>query len=163
MYIDLATDLQPNISWWELTTTNHRKYLARNRIVPKAFEPAGRDLAQLLQFVRSNYDRPLIIHSGYRCEDLNTVIGGSNNSQHTKFEASDFRIVGVDLTKVWEWIWQDSGLAFGQLILEGWSVGRPSWIHMSLGAPYRSPDKCGQVMTFEAGKYKTIAKVKRGE
>ena len=55
---------------------------------------------------------------------------------------------GEDLRDVWEWIWKESGIEFGQLILEGWRDGEPSWIHLSLGEPYRPAHKCGQVMTW---------------
>lgn len=157
MTIDLDSHYARNFSYYEMTRTSHRAYLAENREVPESLEPASRDLACLMQAIRDGRGAPVSVHSAYRCEPLNTAIRGSKNSQHVRFEACDFHVVGQDLTEVWKWIWEESGLKWGQLILEGWAVGRPSWIHVSLGAPYREASRSQQVLTFEAGKYMRVA------
>ena len=61
-------------------------------------------------------------------------------------QAADFHVAGPGLTEAWERI-ADSGVDFGQLILEGWAAGEPSWIHLST-VGQRSPSRCGQVMTW---------------
>ena len=38
----------------------------------------------VLQPIRNHFMKPMIISSGYRCEELNTKIGGSKRSQHVK-------------------------------------------------------------------------------
>ena len=53
----------------------------------------------ILQPVRSHFDKPLIISSGFRCAQLCLEIGSSVNSQHTADNgaaAADFEIPGVD-------------------------------------------------------------------
>ena len=75
-----------------------------------------------------------------------------------RFEAADFHVKGVELTDVFNWIWKESGLNWGQLILEGWEVRKPTWIHISLGAPYRPKKTSQQVLKFEAGKYTSLVK-----
>jgi len=140
----------------EMCRTTHRKHQAGN-VPHDHLLQAGRDLcATILDPIRGHFGKPLIVHSGYRSGALNTAIGGSKSSQHCKFEAADFHVSGVDLRKVFDWIRLESGIKFGQLILEGWSVGQPTWIHVSLGAPYRPESKCGQVLIFEAGEYKRV-------
>jgi hypothetical protein len=140
----------PNFSWRELTITEHRGLIEENRRVPVAFQPAGTALAQMAQKVRDHFQSPVITHSAYRGEVLNTTIGGSKTSQHMRFEAIDFHVVGSSLRTVFDWIRKGSGIAFGQLILEGPdpAAGDASWIHLSLGHPYRAAERCGQVLFY---------------
>ena len=37
---------------------------------------------QRLEEIRSGYNKPIIISSGYRCEELNKLVGGVDNSLH---------------------------------------------------------------------------------
>ncbi len=141
--------LASNFTLSELTRTSHRRYLAENRKPPEEVVEALKDTAQMLQTIRDHYKSPVVVHSGYRCPALNSAVGGSTSSQHVAGAACDFHVVGVPLKEAWEWIWKKSDLKFGQLILEGWAAGEPSWIHLSLGVPYRSSHKCGQVLTWD--------------
>lgn len=43
-----------------------------------------------LESIRMFLNHPIKITSGYRCSELNAIVGGVLNSQHTKGEASDF-------------------------------------------------------------------------
>lgn len=45
----------------------------------------------ILDMVRTYIGKPIIINSGYRCEKLNEIVGGVQNSMHTKGLAADFR------------------------------------------------------------------------
>ena len=88
----------------------------------------------ILQPVRSHYDKPLIISSGFRCAQLCLEIGSSVNSQHVADNgaaAADFEIPGVDNRELAHWI--RSELEFDQLILEFYRDNEPSsgWIHCS--------------------------------
>lgn len=48
----------------------------------------------LLDPIRDKFATPMIITSGYRCERLNALVGGVDNSQHMKGEAVDFCFAG---------------------------------------------------------------------
>lgn len=48
----------------------------------------------LLDPIREKFAVPMIITSGYRCERLNKLVGGVDNSQHMKGEAVDFCFAG---------------------------------------------------------------------
>ena len=87
--------------------------------------------ANILQPVRSHFDKPLIISSGFRCAELCIAIGSSINSQHAKGEASDFEIWGTSNEELATWI--KSELEYDQLILEFWSEDNPNsgWVHCS--------------------------------
>lgn len=53
-------------------------------------------LSEQLQKIRNHFGKPLHITSGYRCEKHNATIGGTANSRHTKGQAADFYISGVE-------------------------------------------------------------------
>ena len=166
-FIDLREPIPraPNFSYSELTFTTHRLFLHENRRVPQAFQPAAIALAaNLAQPIRAYHERPLIVHSGYRCPALNQAIGGSSSSQHMKFEAIDFHVVGVPLQKTFDWIWRKSGMMWGQLILEGWNPdqGDVSWIHLSLGHPDRAEERSMQVLTYSIQKARQRRDLSRG-
>jgi len=65
-------------------------------------------------------------------------------------------VVGVKCDVIVEWISTESGIPFGQLILEQPSASR-EWVHISLGAPYRAKDKCGQVLHFNGKTYTPLS------
>jgi len=149
-----ATDkLTPNITFGELTTTSRSELLAANRAEAVDFLDAGRALASMLQAVRSHFGKPLKVHSGFRGRTLNAAVGGAETSQHLTFQAADFHVEGVDLVTVFDWIRKESGLAFGQVILEGSSPANPTWIHLSLGEPWRPVAKCRQALKFDGKRY----------
>ena len=47
----------------------------------------------ILDPLREAYGKPIIVTSGYRCEELNRLIGGSKTSQHRSGQAVDIRTV----------------------------------------------------------------------
>ena len=76
-----------------------------------------------LDELRRLYEHPIIITSGYRCPELNKVVGGKPNSQHVKGQAADLK-------------WDENLLQFiidnyhyDQLIEE--TSKRTKWIHIS--------------------------------
>lgn len=46
-------------------------------------------LVFLLDMMRARMDSPLIINSGYRCQEHNVAVGGAKNSRHTRGLAVD--------------------------------------------------------------------------
>jgi len=86
----------------------------------------------VLQRIRDHYNKPVRVTSGYRSPELNTMIGGSLKSQHSKGQAADFEIKGVDNREVAKWIHKN--LVYDQLILEFYDSSRGTnsgWIHCS--------------------------------
>lgn len=53
------------------------------------------ELVEKLQILRSYYNRPLVINSGYRTNAHNIKVGGSANSQHLLGKACDIVIKGI--------------------------------------------------------------------
>lgn len=90
-------------------------------------------LAQtILQPIRDKFG-PVTVSSGYRCESVNTAVGGKPTSQHRLGEAADITLETA-LDVVFRWC--IGALKFGQIILE--EDDGKHWIHISLtreGAP----------------------------
>jgi len=88
----------------------------------------------VLQPVRDHFRRAVLVTSGFRCQELNSRIGGSESSRHTVGEAADFSVVGVPNLEVCRWIRDE--LNFDQLIAEfiDPAVDGSGWVHVSYGA-----------------------------
>ena len=86
---------------------------------------------QLLDPIREAWGAPIIVSSGYRCKELNALVGGAKNSHHMLGCAADL-IAGskADHRRLFNLIrqmQQEGKIRFTQLIWEG--DGR--WIHIS--------------------------------
>ena len=127
--------LTANISLDELIKSQvaERKGI-NNNPSPMQIENLKALAVNILQPIRSQFDKPLIISSGFRCAQLCIEIGSSINSEHcadNKSAAADFEIPGIDNKELAEWI--KSNLEYNQLILEFYREGEPSsgWVHCS--------------------------------
>lgn len=83
-----------SFSWSEFEATIHAKELERKgvRNVIPSFEVRDSVLAlvrKVLQPLRDKYGRPMKVNSGYRCKELNEIVGGVPTSQHRLGEAAD--------------------------------------------------------------------------
>ena len=124
--------LTTHFTFEELTTTNCSKELLElNRKRATLIQDYIYQLALFAEQVRAFLDVPMIITSGFRCEELNEAVGGSSTSQHAKAQAIDF-IPGKFMTveKAYD-ILKESKLIYGQLIIEH-SKGK-EWVHVSMG------------------------------
>jgi zinc D-Ala-D-Ala carboxypeptidase len=81
--------------------------------------------------LRLYLNTPIKISSGFRCLQVNRLIGGSATSQHTKGEAMDLQInaKGFNFIK--------DKLEFDQLIWEFGNDEQPSWVHVSFSSRNR--------------------------
>jgi len=142
-------NLSTHFTLSELTRTSSGQPNVPNAAETKALVAL---CSSLLEPVRAKFG-PVSIHSGYRSKAVNEVIGGSKTSQHMKGEAVDFHCPAAKLEDIMRWIVTESGLHYGQVILEGHTAGEPTWIHLSLGAPWRVGSQCQQALTFDGKSY----------
>ena len=78
-----------------------------------------------LQPIRDYLGKPMIISSGYRCPELNKLVGGVSNSQHLEGKAVDFTVPGESVQSIIFKI-QTSNIEYDQLINE-----YDKWVHIS--------------------------------
>ena len=86
---------------------------------------------QLLDPIREAWGEPIVVSSGYRCKQLNALVGGTKHSHHLLGCAADI-IAGskqdnYQLFRLIQQMQQEGRIRFTQLIWEG--DGR--WIHIS--------------------------------
>lgn len=62
------------------------------------------ELLIILEDVRSYFNRPVTIMSGYRCISHNANVGGAKKSKHLNSTASDIIVSGVRPSKVHEYL-----------------------------------------------------------
>lgn len=99
---------------------------------------------KVLEPLRQWYGKPITISSGYRCPELNKVVGGAKNSQHMTGEAADLQppllsprgeklsdSERIAILKQWL-AYIKSHLPHDQLILERNSpTSKTFWIHVA--------------------------------
>ena len=105
----------------------------------------------VLEPVRAKFDKPIMVTSGYRSEELCVAIKSSKTSQHTKGQAVDFEIAGVSNLQLAIWI--QNNCDFDQLILEFWKEdegANSGWVHCS----YNEGSNRKQVLTFNGKEFK---------
>ena len=161
--------LTDHFTFHQLTRTDHADLQEVNRHVTPEEELKLVVLAELLEHCREAVGLELDVHSGRRCPALNKRVGSSDKSQHLRCEAADFSPAGPDTEASVVDAWQKVATAsrsgkfkFGQLIVEsaaGRDGARKVWVHVSLGAPYRDPARCGEVLEMKDGAYKLISKI----
>ena len=108
---------------------------------------------EILEPVRAKFDeKPVMITSGYRSEELCEAIKSSKTSQPTKGQAVDFEIAGISNLEVALWI--QNNCNYDQLILEFWKEEdedpNSGWVHCS----FVEGSNRKQVLTFNGREYK---------
>lgn len=74
---------------------------------------------------------PIKINSMFRCEELNTAIGGSSRSQHCQGRAIDIDDTFGHKTNAEMFNYIKENLNFDQLIWEFGTDDNPDWVHVS--------------------------------
>lgn len=108
--------------------------------------------ANVLDPLREQLGRPIVITSGYRAPEVNRLVGGSRSSQHCLGEAADFKVPGLTPVQVFDFV-RGSDLPFDQLILEF-----NQWTHIS----YSQNQRRGQCLiarhTAQGVRYESVAR-----
>lgn len=105
----------------------------------------------ILEPCRARFEKIIRPSSWFRCLELNRAIRSKDTSQHKKGEAVDFTIKGVDLMKVFLFIYNN--LLFDQVILEKYNPDTNSgWIHCS----YKKVGNRKSALTFDGKTYRNF-------
>ena len=103
-------------------------------------------IVEFLQPLRDKLNKPIIITSGYRCDKLNSLVGGVSNSAHKKGLAVDIHVPNMTVKQLFDFI-VNSGLKWTQLIEE--HSKNSTWVHIEYN---RNNLKC-EKLKFMNGKY----------
>lgn len=133
--INITVDykLSEHFTFGDLVATNHRGYVDKNREEGKKYIDMLARLANEILEPIWILTGGLYVSSGYRCLELNRLLGSGDSSQHTKAEAADTQYkmsglarMGITLKGIFNKIaW--STIKFSQIIYEF-----DSWIHIAL-------------------------------
>ncbi|MCD9096177.1 D-Ala-D-Ala carboxypeptidase family metallohydrolase [Luteimonas fraxinea] len=109
-----------------------------------------RNLAEkILQPLRDDLRRPVLVNSAFRSERVNRAVGGTATSQHRLGQAADIRVDGMTSRALAQRI-VALDLPFDQVIEE---FGR--WVHVSYGPRHRRQEltavKRGGRTVYEGG------------
>lgn len=142
--------LSPHFHLSEFTVSQEAARRGIDNTPPPAVIARLKLTAGHLELVRTILGgHPIILTSGFRSDELNTVIGGSPTSAHPRGDAGDFICprFGSPLAICRALAIQDD-LPFDQLIEEG------TWVHLGFAAEGRRPRR--QVLTkLPGGGYRT--------
>lgn len=138
--------LTKHFSLQELATTSNKVLAKKNLNEAKEHLTEMECLALFAEQVRAFINVPMVITSGFRCEELNKAVGGVKTSQHRFFRAIDFIPKGMGLDECFSRL-KMSNLVYGQLIKE--QSGSSEWLHVSMG------DK-RENLVYKDGKYTKI-------
>lgn len=111
---------------------NLKRLQVTNNAPPYAIENLKRLVSNVLDPLREWYGKPVFITSGYRCEELNKMIGSQVTSQHIHGHAVDFDLDAhgpTENAKAFHYI--KDNLDFDQLIWEFGDDTNPAWVHVS--------------------------------
>jgi hypothetical protein len=118
--------LTKNFTLEELTFSETAARKNIDNTIPEEYMSNVQKLAEGLQDVRNLLDKPILISSGYRCMELNTLLGSKPTSAHTRALAADFISPGYgSVEEVMEAI-VNSDIQYDQCILEF-----DRWIHLA--------------------------------
>lgn len=125
--------ISKDFSYNEFEVTDQSRFKFKNMISDIEIRDSVKILVEkVLQPLRTMWDRPLHINSGYRCPELNKAVNGEATSQHLKGEAADIcphgsRNASGPLEKVLELaqLAYDNKLPYDQMILY------PNFVHFS--------------------------------
>lgn len=91
------------------------------------------ELLEVLDDLREFYGKPIRISSGFRCTELNKLVGGSSTSAHVIGYAADLQPIGDTFenfkAEVLRWL-DKSGVKFDQCIIE--KSKSAQWVHFGL-------------------------------
>lgn len=108
------------------------KYGIKNEPSPDERATIERNINSLvdnvLDPIRDKFCTPVIITSGYRCPQVNRLVGGVDNSQHMSGCAADFHVMGFTPSMMHQvFLYIFNTLEFDQLIY----YRRKNFIHVS--------------------------------
>lgn len=129
--------LTPHFTLAELTASTSATKFGIDNTPPPELMPRLVLLAEMLERIRTTLGVPVQVTSGYRCHDLNQLVGGVQHSDHVSGRAADIvaptfggaTAIGRVLAPLAD------TLGIGQIIVE--RLHGRQWVHVSTYPPER--------------------------
>ena len=112
--------------------------------IPNDYELANMETiaANIFEPLREWVGGPIKINSFFRCEELNTAIGGSSKSQHCQGRAIDIDDTYGHKTNAEMFEYIKENLNFDQIIWEFGTDTNPDWVHVSYVSEEQNRNRC---------------------
>jgi len=112
--------------------------------IPNDYELANMETvaANIFEPLREWVGGPIKINSFFRCDELNTAIGGSSNSQHCQGRAIDIDDTYGHKTNAEMFEYIKENLNFDQIIWEFGTDTNPDWVHVSYVSEEQNRNRC---------------------
>lgn len=113
------------------------------------------ELISILDQLREEWGSPIHVNSGYRCDKLNKLVGGSTTSAHLYGSAVDLYPVNGLIDDFFEFVkkyFLSKDIPFDQIIDE--YNGKSHWLHIGLKNSKGEQKK--QIKIYKNGKYSTL-------
>lgn len=137
----------------EIVHSNKAEEFDIDNSIPKQLEKNIQGLVlNLYNPLRRAFFKPIKINSGYRSEELNKLLKGAKNSQHTKAQALDITCKQCDKDELLKIALKQE---FDQLIIEKYNdkTGSYSWLHISYDST--KDEQRGEVLIMRRKNNKT--------
>lgn len=139
--------LTPHFTKEEFEQSETAIRMGVDNTVPESLMPNLQRLAALLEKVRTLVG-PILITSGYRCQQVNLATGGALNSAHMQARAADIHVSGIAHRDLARYI-SGSAIKFDKLILEF-----DAWCHIQVETDGEAPRN--QVLTAKHSPHGTL-------
>lgn len=151
----MSQQLSANFTLPELTISQTAsRHGIRN--VPSTAEVANlkRLCNEILQPLRNQLKKPVVVTSGFRSRELNRAVGGSQTSAHVDGRAADIHVPGMSTAQLVKKI-HELDLPFDQVIDE---FG--DWVHVGIARPGEKPR--GQYLSARIHGGKVVYNLSKG-
>lgn len=139
---DTRRNITENFTIDDAAHSERAIFMKIDNTMPDIYFGNAQNLARyVLEPILHYFGVPFKPQSWYRCERLNTLVGGSKTSDHMIGAAADITIKTVSDMALAEYI--RDNLQFDQLIFE------PSWIHVS----YKKDNNRNEVLRHQGEAY----------
>jgi len=136
-------NISEHITYKEATKSNTASRLGIDN-TPGVYEQQNMEIVaeKIFEPLRAWVGGPIKINSFYRCDELNTAIGGSSRSQHCQGRAIDLDDTFGHKTNAEMFEYIKNELNFDQLIWEFGDDENPDWVHVSYVSEDQNRKRC---------------------
>ena len=150
--------ISDHISYQEATKSNTAiRNGIRNKPNAEQLGNMQRLAEAIFEPLRKHFGVPIRVNSFFRSKKLNTAVGGSNTSSHTKGQAIDIDDVLGGVTNAMMFHYVKDHIDFDQLIWEFGDNENPDWVHVSYVSQFQNRRQVLRAIRFtdRGGKKRT--------